>query len=282
MAERRMFAKTIIDSDAFLDMPLSTQALYFHLSMRADDEGFINNPKKIQRMISASEDDLKLLIAKNFVIPFESGIVVIKHWRIHNYIRADRLMKTVYKEERELLDIKDNGSYTIITKNQVSDRCQSSDGQMTDRCQSSDSIGKVRLGKDRIGEDSKGEVSIEDVCTEPLASSEPETDLDAPAIILNDGSEWRPTVADINEWRKFYSGIDVVRELGRMRQWCISNPAKRKTARGVRRFVTNWLDSEQNRQGKYSRSGQNQKDKYTQRMEDMQNWGRQFESNNQS
>ena len=149
MAERRMFAKTIIDSDAFLDMPLSTQALYFHLSMRADDEGFINNPKKIQRMISASEDDLKLLIAKNFVIPFESGIVVIKHWRIHNYIRADRLMKTVYKEERELLDIKDNGSYTIITKNQVSDRCQSSDGQMTDRCQSSDSIGKVRLGKDR-------------------------------------------------------------------------------------------------------------------------------------
>ena len=282
MAERRMFAKTIIDSDAFLDMPLSTQALYFHLSMRADDEGFINNPKKIQRMISASEDDLKLLIAKNFVIPFESGIVVIKHWRIHNYIRADRLMKTVYKEERELLDIKDNGSYTIITKNQVSDRCQSSDGQMTDRCQSSDSIGKVRLGKDRIGEDSKGEVSIEDVCTEPLASSEPETALDAPAIILNDGSEWRPTVADINEWRKLYSGIDVVRELGRMRQWCISNPSKRKTPRGVRRFVTNWLDSEQNRQGKYSRSGQNQKDKYTQRMEDMQNWGRQFESNNES
>ena len=282
MAERRMFAKTIIDSDAFLDMPLSTQALYFHLSMRADDEGFINNPKKIQRMISASEDDLKLLIAKNFVIPFESGIVVIKHWRIHNYIRADRLMKTVYKEERELLEIKDNGSYTIITKNQVSDRCQSSDGQMTDRCQSSDSIGKVRLGKDRIGEDSKGEVNIEDVCTEPLASSEPETDLDAPAIILNDGSEWRPTVADINEWRKLYSGIDVVRELGRMRQWCISNPSKRKTARGVRRFVTNWLDSEQNRQGKYSRSGQNQKDKYTQRMEDMQNWGRQFESNNES
>ena len=282
MAERRMFAKTIIDSDAFLDMPLSTQALYFHLSMRADDEGFINNPKKIQRMISASEDDLKLLIAKNFVIPFESGIVVIKHWRIHNYIRADRLMKTVYKEERELLDIKDNGSYTIITKNQVTDRCQSSDGQVTDRCQSSDSIGKVRLGKDRIGEDSKGKVSIEDVCTEPLASSEPEAAIDAPTIILNDGSEWRPTVADIKEWREFYTGVDVVRELGRMRQWCISNPSKRKTARGVRRFVTNWLDSEQNRQGKYSRSGQNQKDKYTQRMEDMQNWGRQFESNNQS
>lgn len=115
MAERRMFAKTIIDSDAFLDMPLSTQALYFHLSMRADDEGFINNPKKVQRMIGASEDDLKLLIAKRFIIPFESGIVVIKHWKIHNYIQKDRFKETVYKEERELLSVKDNGAYTLDT-----------------------------------------------------------------------------------------------------------------------------------------------------------------------
>lgn len=113
MAERRMFAKTIIDSDAFLDMPLSTQALYFHLSMRADDEGFINNPKKIQRMTGCSDDDLKLLCAKNFIIPFESGVVVIKHWRIHNYIRADRLVETKYKEERVLLEVKDNGAYTL-------------------------------------------------------------------------------------------------------------------------------------------------------------------------
>lgn len=108
-----MFAKTIIDSDAFLDMPLSTQALYFHLSMRADDDGFINNPKKIQRMIGCSDDDLKLLIAKNFIIPFESGIVVIKHWRIHNYIRADRKKDTAYPEEMKLLAVKENGAYTI-------------------------------------------------------------------------------------------------------------------------------------------------------------------------
>ena len=113
MAERRMFAKTIIDSDAFLDMPLSTQALYFHLSMRADDEGFINNPKKIQRMIGATEDDLKLLNAKNFIIPFESGVVVIKHWKIHNYIRGDRLVETQYKDEKALLTVKENGAYTI-------------------------------------------------------------------------------------------------------------------------------------------------------------------------
>lgn len=113
MAERRMFAKTIIDSDAFIDMPLSTQALYFHLSMRADDDGFINNPKKIQKMVGCGDDDLKLLIAKKFIIPFESGIVVIKHWKIHNYIRNDRYKPTVYLEEKSMLDVKDNNGYTL-------------------------------------------------------------------------------------------------------------------------------------------------------------------------
>lgn len=112
MAERRMFAKTIIDSDAFLDMPLSTQALYFHLNMRADDDGFINNPKRIQRTIGASEDDLKLLILKRFVIGFESGVVVIKHWRMHNTLRKDRYTPTLYQEELATLAIKENSAYT--------------------------------------------------------------------------------------------------------------------------------------------------------------------------
>lgn len=179
MAERRMFAKTIIDSDAFLDMPLSTQALYFHLSMRGDDDGFINNPKKIQRMIGASEDDLKLLIAKNFIIPFESGIVVIKHWKIHNYIRGDRKKETVYPDEMALLETKENGAYTLLANlpavecisgsselnasevieewdricatSQVPDKCLTSAYQVTaqDRI-GKDSIGKVRIDKDRI------------------------------------------------------------------------------------------------------------------------------------
>jgi len=137
MAERRMFAKTIIDSDAFLDMPLSTHALYFHLSMRADDDGFINNPKKIQRMIGASEDDLKLLIAKNYIIPFESGIVVIKHWKIHNYIRNDRYKETVYQEEKALLDVKENKAYTVGIPNGY---------QMDTQVR----LGKVRSDKDSI------------------------------------------------------------------------------------------------------------------------------------
>ena len=138
MAERRMFAKTIIDSDAFLDMPLSTQALYFHLSMRADDDGFINNPKKIQRMVGAADDDLKVLEAKNFVIPFESGIVVIKHWKIHNYIQSDRYKPTVYAEEKAMLEVKPNSAYRLDTS------CIHDVSNMETQ---------VRLGKDSIGKD---------------------------------------------------------------------------------------------------------------------------------
>lgn len=112
MAEKRMFTQKIIDSDAFLDMPLSTQALYFHLNMRADDDGFVNNPKRIQRTIGASEDDLKLLIVKRFVICFENGVIVIKHWRMHNTLRKDRYTPTQYQEELSRLKIKENKSYT--------------------------------------------------------------------------------------------------------------------------------------------------------------------------
>lgn len=152
MAERRMFAKTIIDSDAFIDMPLSTQALYFHLSMRADDDGFINNAKKIQRMIGASDDDLKVLLMKRFLLPFESGVVVIKHWKIHNYIRNDRYKPTIYTEERAALDVKANGAYT---------ECQPlgiPDGYQMDT--------QYRLGEVRLGQDSVGEV-IEEAAPPP-------------------------------------------------------------------------------------------------------------------
>lgn len=150
MAERRMFAKTIIDSDAFLDMPLSSQTLYFHLSMRADDDGFINNPKKIQRMIGASDDDLKLLIAKSFIIPFESGIVVIKHWKIHNYIQADRYKPTVYQEEKTYLETKKNRAYTLLSpeENQPDTECIHDVYKMETQV----SIGKTRL--EEIREDS--------------------------------------------------------------------------------------------------------------------------------
>lgn len=107
-----MFTQKIIDSDAFLDMPLSTQALYFHMNMRADDDGFVNNPRRIQRAIGASDDDLKLLIVKRFVIGFDSGIIVIKHWRMHNTLRKDRYNPTQYQEELAMLDVRDDKIYT--------------------------------------------------------------------------------------------------------------------------------------------------------------------------
>ena len=149
MAERRMFAKTIIDSDAFLDMPLSTQALYFHLSMRADDDGFINNPKKIQRMVGCGDDDLKLLMAKRFILVFESGVIVIKHWKIHNYIRNDRYKPTLYQDEKALLADKDNKAYTFAEELPKHDEKLGipDDNQTVHQMDTQVRLGKVRLGK---------------------------------------------------------------------------------------------------------------------------------------
>lgn len=141
MAERRMFAKTIIDSDAFLDMPTSARLLYYDLSMRADDDGFINSPKKIIRMTGASDDDLKVLIIKKFVIPFENGVVVIKHWLIHNYIRKDTYNETPYKEQKAMLVVDENKSYKLIDDNRV---------QPVDEPSTQDRLGKVSIGKDSI------------------------------------------------------------------------------------------------------------------------------------
>ena len=135
MAERRMFAKTIIDSDAFIDMPVTARLLYYDLSMRADDDGFVNSPKKIMRMIGASQDDLSILIMKKFIIPFENGVVVIKHWRIHNYIRKDTYHETTYKEEKNLLSLDENNAYTLRDRDEFVDETAT----------------QVRLGKDRLG-----------------------------------------------------------------------------------------------------------------------------------
>lgn len=141
MAQKRMFAKTIIDSDAFLDMSLSTQALYFHLNMRADDDGFVNNPKKIQRMIGAGDDELKMLIAKKFIIPFESGVCVIKHWRIHNYIQNDRYKETMYLEEKSHLILKENKAYKYMDTNCI---------QNVSSLETQIRIDKNRLDKDSL------------------------------------------------------------------------------------------------------------------------------------
>jgi hypothetical protein len=145
-----MFAKTIIDSDAFLEMPMTAQLLYFHLSMRGDDDGFINKPKAIMRLCGAKDDDLKILFAKKFVIPFDSGVVVIKHWKIHNYIRKDTYTETKYKEEKALLELDENNSYRLADSHLL---------QLRHDIVTSTST-QVRLGKDSIGKDRLGEGSV--------------------------------------------------------------------------------------------------------------------------
>lgn len=122
MAQKRMFSMKIVDSDAFLNMPLSAQCLYFHLNMRADDDGFVDKPKTIMRLINASEDDLRILIAKNFVIWFESGVLVIKHWRVHNTLSAGRYHPTAYLTEKSELFLKENASYSLAEGASLDDK----------------------------------------------------------------------------------------------------------------------------------------------------------------
>lgn len=130
MAQRRMFSKDITENDAFLDMPLSTQALYFHLGMQADDDGFVS-PNRILRMIGCQADDLRILVTKKFVLPFDDGIVVIKHWKMNNYLRNDRYKQTKHLDKMAQLQVKSNGSYSWYTNGIP----------LVD-------AGKVRIGKD--------------------------------------------------------------------------------------------------------------------------------------
>ncbi|MCI5543446.1 MAG: hypothetical protein MR405_06005 [Mollicutes bacterium] len=116
MAQRRMFNKSVTNNDKFLEMPDSSQNLYFHLSMNADDDGFVDNWKSIMRMTGHKDDDLKVLITKNFVIPFESGVIVIRHWRLNNYLQKDRIVQTNYKMEKSQLKVDENNVYTLDTE----------------------------------------------------------------------------------------------------------------------------------------------------------------------
>ncbi|HJJ54797.1 MAG TPA: hypothetical protein O0X50_01770 [Methanocorpusculum sp.] len=159
MAERRMFALTIIDSDAFLDLPISAQALYFHLAMRADDDGFINKPRAVMNMIGAKNDDAKILVERKFIVPFDSGVVVIKHWRIHNFIRKDTYHETKYKFEKAQLYLDENNSYSThpqeVSVTSPLRTCNETDTQ--------DRLGKDRLDKVSLNQEERKERSLPDL-----------------------------------------------------------------------------------------------------------------------
>lgn len=145
MARRRMFSIDVVDTDAFLDLPLSSQALYFHLGMRADDDGFVTSPKRIAAIVSATPDDLKLLAVKGFVIPFDSGVCVIRDWRKNNYLRPDRYTPTTFSDEKAMLYESDNHGYQLLDTGGI---------PAVDR-----RYPQVRLGKEKSDEERKGKDS---------------------------------------------------------------------------------------------------------------------------
>lgn len=169
MAERRMFSLKITDSDAFLDMPLSTQALYFHLCMHADDDGFVNNPKRIMRGIGSNTDEMKLLIGKDFVIPFHSGVICITHWKVHNYIAKDRYRPSLLPEKAQVTLDKDSRIYTLDK------HCtQAVSNLYTDGTQGVDVV-KKSIAKKSIEECSRGEIPKRGDAAQPVHPTEPQT-----------------------------------------------------------------------------------------------------------
>lgn len=239
-----MFAKSIIDSDFFLDMPQSTQLLYFHLSMRADDDGFINNPKSIMRNVKCNEDDLKLLVAKQFIIPFKSGVVVIKHWRIHNYIKADRYKGTIYQEEKSCLEL-ENNTYVMSGTTVEPERIQK--GTIMEPEWNHVGTEVDTQSKDIVRDKEDKFMDKDTYCTEP------ETSASVPAavieLILNDKSLYPITQQDINGWIEIYPSVNILQELRKIKGWLDSNPTKRKTSRGIKRFINSWLSREQDKGG---------------------------------
>lgn len=238
MAERRMFTKKITDADEFIALPSSTQAFYLHLTMSADDDGFNNQVQMAMFKAHASVDDLRLLLAKRFIIQFSNGVIVIKHWRMANALRKDRYTATAYQEELKMLKIKDNGAYSLTDDSLVAN-------WLPNGCQT------VAVGKDSIGENSIEENSIDkSSCGELNESATPQQEEPSViSLILVDKTEYGVTQGMIDTYKECYPAVDIMQELRNMKAWCISNPPKRKTRNGVGRFINNWLAKAQNRGG---------------------------------
>lgn len=243
MANRRMVNIHLIDSDSFLDMPLSAQALYFHMLMRADDDGFINSPMRLIRTIGCNNDDYKLLIAKGLILTFETGVIVIKHWRLHNYLRKDRYHESVCQEEKEQLYLEDDGVYTFENTGEKvkKDTGQPSGNQVTTN-------GCPRLGKVRLGKVSLNNNTMPEQVEQPKQENDDEAFRQSyPGarefkVLLKSGDEYVVTENTIERLIQLYPGLDVVAEMRKLVAWCENNPAKRKTNRGVNRFINGWMN----------------------------------------
>ena len=242
MANRRMFNKKLIDSDMFLDLPLSAQALYFHLAMRADDDGFIDNANRIQRMIGSNKDDLNILIAKSFILVFsETGVIVVKHWRMHNYIQKDRYHETDHKQERRLLETDENGAYEFRKNNSLQDGYN-----MDTECIPSIGKSKVSIGKSnnnilpeqaRQQKQEQQKLENDNKDFEQLYQGAREYHMP-----LKDGSDYVVTENDVERFEQLYPDLDIHAEMRKIYAWLINNTQKRKTKRGMPKFLNGWIN----------------------------------------
>ncbi len=160
MAKRRMFSLDVVDTDMFLDLPASSQSLYFHLGMRADDDGFVSSPKRITTMVNASGDDLKLLIAKGFVIPFESGVCVIRDWKVNNYIQSDRYSPSIYIEEKKHLSCEKSGRYSYSDTSCIQDVSKTDTQDRRGKAREEKSNGAGKLPRTRFVPPTVEEVKV--------------------------------------------------------------------------------------------------------------------------
>lgn len=216
MANRRMFSLDVVDTDKFLDMPATSQNLYFHLGMRADDDGFVSSPRKITKLVNCGNDDLNVLVSRGFVLPVGDGIVVITHWKQNNYIQKDRYKPTIYQKEVKKL-VEKGGVYELDTE------CIQDVSKMETQ---------VRIGKDSIVEDRK-DVGAED--GENTVAN----------ILLNDNTYYQICNQEYEQLQQAYPDLNVRSELLRAAAWCKANPTRRKSRAGIERFIVSWLGRSQ-------------------------------------
>lgn len=246
MGSRRMFSKQIVCSDAFLDLPVTAQALYFQIAMEADDDGFTNNPRRLAKLCGASVEDIRKLVEARFLLSFPSGIVCVKHWWMHNTMRKDRYKPTVYSEEYSTITVKGNGSYTEadsgchVVANWLPTGCHAVGDTVA-----TPTASQVKLSKDKVIEVNNT------VCTEPQGNSVPAEPQEAAVIELPlvDKTFYSVTQSAIDGWMEAYPAVDVLQQLRSMKAWLDGNPGRKKTRRGIKAFIVRWLSQEQDKGG---------------------------------
>jgi len=254
MAARRMFSKRLTESTKFLKMPATSQNLYFHLGMNADDDGVVE-ALLVMRTVGATEDDLRVIVSKGFATVLNEDMVTyLNDWRENNNIRADRKIDSIYKEL--LLSIVPDISLVEAKTSYYSRKkaiCQTNDGQVTDVCPPR--LGKDSLDKNRLDNNITSNVILSGAETAPAPNTTP----DASGILLSlvDKTDYDVPLSKIEEWKEAYPAVDIEQELKKMSAWLNANPSRKKTRRGINRFINTWLSREQDKGGRYRVSNYN-------------------------